>query len=150
MDKILSNLINYQPNRCILSIIKITSKPMGKKIPRDLISEPLDLSQSLYLHGYGMEITLVPSVWDWIMTSWLWLTRQGFSSTFHYLPYYTTVVNIAFELLFSLLICFSKNISCKIHFLHLKALWGGTTLQICMVIFPVQCVFETAGWEGGT
>lgn len=40
---------------------------------------------------------------------------------------------------------FFQNVSCKIHFLCLKALWGGTALSSFL-----SNVFETVGWEGGT
>lgn len=59
----LSDLINYQPIIYVLFFIKITAEPGAKKIPKDvLISELLDPSQSLYLHGDGMEIALVASI----------------------------------------------------------------------------------------
>lgn len=70
---ILSDLIKNQPTICILFSIKITTEPVAKKIPKDLFtSEHLDPSQFLYLHGYGMEIALVPMIWEWIMTVCLW------------------------------------------------------------------------------
>lgn len=69
----LSDLINYQPIICILFFIKITTEPVVKKIPKDLlISELLDPSQSLFLHGYGTEIVVFPSIWEWIVTVCLW------------------------------------------------------------------------------
>lgn len=65
----LSDLINYQPIICILFFIKITAEPVAKEIPKDLlISELLDPSQSLCLHGYGTEIAPVPFIWERIMT----------------------------------------------------------------------------------
>lgn len=69
----LSDLINYQPIIYILFFIKITAEPGAKKIPQDVpISELLDTSQSLYLHGYGTEIASVPPIREWIMTVHLW------------------------------------------------------------------------------
>jgi len=59
----LSDLINYQYIICIRFFIKITAEPVAKKFPKYLlISEHLDPSQPLYLHGYGMEIALVPLI----------------------------------------------------------------------------------------
>lgn len=146
----LSDLINYQPIICILFFTKITAVPVAKKIPKDLlISE---------LAPWSFSVSLFAWVWDRNCTGSINLRMNydcmsmvillDFSFKFHWLSYYTTVMNTAFELLFSLLICFSQNVLCEIHFLPLKALWWGTTLEICLVIFPVQCVFETAGWVG--
>lgn len=52
-----SDLINYQPIICILLFIKNIAEAVSKGIPKDLVmSEHLDPSQPLYLHGQGRKL----------------------------------------------------------------------------------------------